>query len=64
MTIYLLLVPVLVHFSLNGATATWTLPEFWTAFVALLSLFQIAMVAVLGLVLMAITAVIAGRRKN
>ncbi len=64
MTIYLLLIPVLVHFSLNGITPTWTLPEFWSAFVALLSLVQILIVAVLGLVLMGVTALIAGLRKQ
>ena len=58
MTVYLLLFPVLVHFSLNGATATWTLPEFWSAFIGLLSLIQILVVAAVGLVLMVITAVI------
>ena len=58
MTIYLLLMPVLVHSSLNGATATWTLPEFWSAFLGLLSLIQILVVAAVGLALMGITAVI------
>ena len=66
-TIYLLLIPVLVHFTLNGAVPTWTLPEFWTAFVALLSMVQIMIVSVLGLAIMGITSKIAsimGRKKQ
>jgi hypothetical protein len=64
MTIYLLLIPVLVHFSLNGATVTWTLPEFWSAFMGLLSLIQILVVAAVGLILMGVTAMIARMRKK
>ncbi len=60
-TIYLLLIPILVHFTWNGAVPTWSLPEMWTAFVALLSMVQILIVAVLGLVLVGITSLIAAK---
>lgn len=59
MTIFLLLIPVLIHFTLNGAVPSWTLPEFWTAFVALLSMLQIMIVSVLGLVIMGLTSLLA-----
>ncbi len=59
MTIYLLLIPLLVHFTLNGAVPSLTLPEMWTAYVGLLSLVQILFVAVLGLILMGLTSLIA-----
>ncbi len=58
-TIFLLLIPVLVHLTLNGAVPTWILPEMWTAFVALLSMVQILIVALLGLILMGLTSLIA-----
>jgi hypothetical protein len=58
-TIYLLLIPVLVHFTWNGAVPTWILPEFWSAFIALLSMIQIMIVSILGMILMGLTSVIA-----
>ena len=60
MTIYLMLIPVLVHFAWNGVVVTWTLPEMWTAFIGLLSMIQILILSALGLVLMGVTAMIAG----
>ena len=60
MTIYLMLIPLLVHFAWNGAVVTWTLPEMWTAFIGLISMIQILILSALGLVLMGITALIAG----
>ncbi len=58
-TIYLLLIPILVHFSWNGAVPAWSLPEMWTAFIALLSMVQILVVSVLGLVIMGLSSFIA-----
>ena len=60
MTIYLMLIPLLVHFAWNGAVVTWTLPEMWTAFIGLISMIQILILSALGLMLMGITALIAG----
>ncbi len=59
-TIYLMLIPVLIHFALNGAVVTWILPEMWTAFIALVSLIQIIILSVLGLLLMGVTAAVSG----
>ena len=64
MTIYLMLIPVLVHFVLNGAVATWVLPEMWTAFIGLLALVQIIILSAFGLVLMGVSAVIAGLTRH
>jgi len=58
LTIYFLALPVLFSFSLNGAVVTWTLPHYRSAFLAFLSLMQIAYVAILGLVLAGFTAIV------
>jgi len=58
-TIYLLALPVLVGFALNGPLVTWTLPEFYTSYIALQSLIQWIIVAAAGLVLTGISAGIA-----
>jgi hypothetical protein len=63
-TAYLLLLPVLLHFALNGAIVTWALPDFLTSFLAFLSLTQLLMVAVLGLIFAGISAVIASFTKR
>ena len=49
--IFLLLLPVLVSYALNGWLTSWTLPEFTSAFVSLLSTVQILVVAAAGLAL-------------
>jgi hypothetical protein len=56
LTIYLLALPVLVSFAVNGPLVTWTLPEFYTSYIALLSLIQGLLVAAIGLLLMGIAA--------
>ncbi|MBE3120186.1 MAG: hypothetical protein IMZ50_15715, partial [Candidatus Atribacteria bacterium] len=64
-TIYLLALPILLSFAINGFIVTWTLPEFYTLFIALLSLIQSLIVAAVGLVLVGLAAGIAwlaGRR--
>jgi hypothetical protein len=57
--VYLLTLPVLAHFALNGALVTWALPDFLSAFLAFLSLTQMLMVAALGLVFTVVAALIA-----
>ncbi|MCX6100025.1 MAG: alkaline phosphatase family protein, partial [Candidatus Bipolaricaulota bacterium] len=44
-TIYLLALPILLTFAINGFTVTWTLPEWYTLFIGLLSLIQSLIVA-------------------
>jgi hypothetical protein len=58
-TIYLLALPILVNFAINGIVVTWTLPEFYTSYIALLSLIQWIFVAAFGLVLTGAAALVA-----
>jgi len=58
-TVYLLSLPVLWSFALNGAAVTWTLPDMGSTFLAFTALIQILLVAALGLVLAGLTALIA-----
>ena len=55
-TIYLLALPILLSFAINGWVVTWTLPEFYTLYVGLLSIIQWIFVAAAGLVLSGIAA--------
>ena len=56
--VYILLLPVLVNFAINGLLTEWTLPEFYTIFIALLSFIQILFVVILGLLLTGLIAFI------
>jgi hypothetical protein len=58
-TIYLLALPILVSFAVNGFLVTWALPEFYTSYIALLSLIQWIFVAAFGLLLVGAAALIA-----
>ena len=58
-TIYLLSLPILVSFAVNGILVTWALPEFYTSYLALLSLIQWIFVAGFGLLLAGAAALIA-----
>ncbi len=48
-TLSFLAVPVMVHYFINGATVTWTLPNFLISFVGLIFMIQLLVVAVVGL---------------
>jgi hypothetical protein len=54
LTIYLLGIPVLVSYAINGWKPSWTLPDFLSAFLALFTSIQILIVAMGGLLLGAI----------
>ncbi len=58
-TIYLLSLPVLWGFALNGVLVTWTLPDMGSLFLAFVVLIQILLVAALGLVLAGLAGLIA-----
>jgi len=58
-TIYLLSLPVLWNFALNGARITWALPDMGSLFLGFIALIQILLVAVLGLVLAGVTGLVA-----
>ncbi len=59
LTVYLLALPALAHLAVNGPLTTWTLPEFYTSYLALFSLIQIIIVAACGLLLTGLAAGIA-----
>ena len=50
-TIYILALPILLSFAINGLRITWVLPDWYTLFLWMLSLIQIILVAMLGLIL-------------
>lgn len=54
--IYLLALPILLSFAINGFSVTWTLPDWYTMFIGLLSLIQWLFVALAGLFLTGILA--------
>ncbi len=57
-TLYLLGFPILVNFAVNGILVTWTLPDSYSSYVALLSLIQWIFVATFGLLLTGTAALI------
>jgi hypothetical protein len=56
---YFLALPLLVSFAINGSVVTWTLPEFYSIFIALLSLIQWRFLVAIGLLLSVAAAFIA-----
>lgn len=65
-TIYLLSLPILLSFAINGALVTWTTPDMASMFLGFLSLLQALIVAIVGLLLTGATSLLASinsRRK-
>jgi hypothetical protein len=62
-TIYLLLLPALLGFAVNGAVTTWRLPDFLLAFLHFTNLMQAMLVAALSIVLSGVAALIGWRMK-
>jgi hypothetical protein len=58
-TLYILSLPAMWSFALNGAVVTWTLPDMASMFMGFLCVLQALIVAAAGLILVAITALIA-----
>ncbi|NOY98172.1 MAG: hypothetical protein GXP40_03070 [Chloroflexi bacterium] len=58
-TLYLLLLPILWSYALNGAVVTWALPDLASMFMGFISIVQSLMVAVIGLALTGVAALIA-----
>ena len=56
--LYLLYLPALWSFTLNGITATWTLPDMTSSSVALFSLVQVVAVALLSLAFAGLSALV------
>ena len=57
-TLYLLALPILISFAVNGTLITWTIPEFLTMFLGFLSILQALVVAIIGLILTGLAAAI------
>lgn len=57
--LYLLAFPILLSFSVNGVTVTWTLPEITLQYLGFFALAQALFVSALGLVLVGVSAGIA-----
>jgi hypothetical protein len=62
-TIYLLFLPVLLGFAINGATTTWRLPDPLLSFLHFTNLMQVVFVAVLSIVLSGVAALVGWRLK-
>jgi len=54
--LYVLAIPILLSFAINGYLVTWTLPEFNTQFLGFFATVQALFVAVVGLLLVGISA--------
>lgn len=57
-TIAILLIPIAVHFTLNGALLTWTMPNWMIFFFGLFFMVQVLAVAALGIVFTGISALV------
>jgi hypothetical protein len=54
-------IPALVGFALNGATITWTMPDYALMFFTFLTLLQITGIGIASIALAAISAIAAWR---
>ncbi len=54
--LYLLAIPILLNFAVNGVTVTWTLPEFTTQYLGFFAIAQWLFVAAAGLLLVGVSA--------
>jgi hypothetical protein len=63
-TLYLVSLPALWSFALNGALISWTLPDFGSMFLGFLSILQSLVVAALGLALAGVSALISKARRT
>jgi hypothetical protein len=62
--LYLLALPILWSFALNGALVTWTLPDMASMFMGFLSILQSMVVAVVGLLLTGVVSLITLRNRT
>jgi hypothetical protein len=54
--IYFAALPALASFAVNGVLVGWTLPEFWTFYIGLISIMQVLFAAAVGLALVGVSA--------
>jgi hypothetical protein len=62
--IYLLTLPILLNFALHGTSLTWTLPEFYVLYIALLAILQSLFVAAFGLLLTGVASFLCWLRQR
>jgi hypothetical protein len=62
--LYLLALPILWSFALNGALVTWSLPDLASMFMGFLSILQCMVVAAVGLILTGVAALICLPRRE
>jgi hypothetical protein len=62
--IYILALPILLSFAINGFIVTWILPEWYTMYIGLLSLIQVIFVSLIGLLLTGLLAVFSHQTRN
>jgi hypothetical protein len=58
MVLYILAIPILLNFAVNGVVTTWTLPVFTVQFFGFFSVVQSLFVAAVGLLLLGISALV------
>jgi hypothetical protein len=63
-TVFIVSLPVVLSFVINGAVVTWFLPDYLTSFIALLCLIQILVISVLTPLLSGVSALVTSRNKN
>jgi hypothetical protein len=57
-TLSVISIPIFIHYVINGAIVTWTLPNYFFSFLGLLFLIQTMMVALIGLFFTGISALL------
>lgn len=57
-TVFLTSLPVVISFVLNGALVTWTLPDYFTSFLALISLIEVLVLSASSLLLAGVSALV------
>ncbi len=54
--LYVLSIPILLNFAVNGVTSTWTLPEFTVQYLGFFAIVQALFVSAIGLLLVGVSA--------
>lgn len=63
-TIFVLAVPVILSFVLNGVLITWTLPDYLTSYLSLIALIQILIISIATILFSGISALLTVRNKE
>jgi hypothetical protein len=57
-TLYVLSIPILLNFAINGIVPRWTLPQFTVQYFGFFAIVQALFVSLLGLILIGLSALI------